>query len=93
MVNGQIDKRMRLVNCINLIDIAKRNKTPMQVPEQVEYLRKVILAYNGDADAYGNILGIYIDSGSGGGGLLSADYLMQDWTTPDGIVHRGVIDA
>ena len=91
-VDGSIDKRMRIVNCINLIDVGKKIKSPMQTPDQIEYLKKVILDYNGGADAYGNILGIYIDAGSGGGGVNIADYLMPDWTDKGGIVHRGLID-
>lgn len=91
-VDGSIDTRMRLVNCINLIDIGKKIKSPMQTPDQIEYLKKVILDYNGGADAYGNIVGVYIDAGSGGGGVNIADYLMSDWTDAAGIVHRGLID-
>lgn len=91
-VDGSTDKRMRIVNCINLIDVGKKIKSPMQTPDQVEYLKKVILDYNGGADAYGNIVGIYIDAGSGGGGVNIADYLMPDWTDSKGIVHRGLID-
>lgn len=91
-VDGSIDKRMRLVNCINLVDVGKRIKSPMQTPDQIEYLKKVILAYNGGADAYGNIIGVYVDAGSGGGGVNIADFLMPDWTDEKGIVHRGLID-
>ena len=91
-VDGSIDKRMRLVNCINLIDVGKKIKSPMQTPDQIEYLKQVILDYNGGADAYGNIVGVYIDAGSGGGGVNIADYLMQDWTDKAGIKHRGLID-
>lgn len=91
-VDGSIDTRMRLVNCINLVDVGKKIKSPMQTPDQIEYLKKVILDYNGGADAYGNIIGIYIDAGSGGGGVNIADYLMPDWTDSAGIVHRGLID-
>ena len=91
-VDGSLDTRMRLVNCINLIDVGKKIKSPMQTPDQIEYLKKVILDYNGGADAYGNIIGIYIDAGSGGGGVNIADYLMPDWTDVSGIVHRGLID-
>ena len=90
--NGSIDTRMRLVNCINLVDVGKKIKSPMQTPDQIEYLKKVILDYNGGADAYGNIVGIYIDAGSGGSGVNIADYLMPDWTDSAGIVHRGLID-
>ena len=91
-VDGSIDTRMRLVNCINLVDVGKKIKSPMQTPDQIEYLKKVILDYNGGADAYGNIIGVYIDAGSGGGGVNIADYLMPDWTDAAGIVHRGLID-
>lgn len=91
-VDGSIDKRMRLVNCINLIDVGKKIKSPMQTPDQIEYLKKVILDYNGGADAYENIVGVYIDAGSGGGGVNIADYLMQDWVDKAGIKHRGLID-
>ena len=91
-VDGSLDTRMRLVNCINLIDVGKKIKSPMQTPDQIEYLKKVILEYNAGADAYGNIVGIYIDAGSGGGGVNIADYLMEDWVDSAGIVHRGLID-
>lgn len=91
-VDGSIDKRMRLVNCINLVDVGKKIKSPMQTPDQVKYLKKIILDYNAGADAYGNILGIYIDAGSGGGGVNIADFFMEDWTDEGGIVHRGLID-
>lgn len=91
-VDGSLDTRMRLVNCINLVDVGKKIKSPMQTPDQIEYLKKVILDYNAGADAYGNIVGIYIDAGSGGGGVNIADYLMPDWTDATGIVHRGLID-
>lgn len=91
-IDGSIDKRMRIVNCINLVDVGKKIKSPMQTPDQIEYLKKVILDYNGGSDGYGNIIGIYIDAGSGGGGVNIADYLMEDWTDSSGIIHRGLID-
>ena len=90
--DGTTEKKMRIVNCVNLLDVGKKIKSPMQTPDQVEYLKKVILDYNGGADAYGNIVGVYIDAGSGGGGVNIADYLMQDWTDKAGIKHRGLID-
>ena len=86
------EKKMRLVNCINLVDVGKKIKSPMQTPDQIKYLKKVILDYNGGADAYGNIIGVYIDAGSGGGGVNIADYLMEDWVDEAGITHRGLID-
>lgn len=90
--NGDTEKRMRIVNCINLIDVGKKIKSPMQTPDQVEYLKKVILDYNAGADAYGNIVGIYIDAGSGGAGVNIADFLMPDWKDAAGTTHRGLID-
>lgn len=92
MVDGSIDKRGRIVNVINLLDVGKKIKSPMRTPDQIEYLKQVILDYNAGADAYGNILGVFIDAGSGGGGVNIADYLMPDWSTDDGLVHRGLID-
>lgn len=91
-VDGSIDKRARFVNCINLVDVGKKIKSPMQTPDQIEYLKKVILDYNGDADGYENIIGVFIDAGSGGGGVNIADFLMPDWTDKGGITHRGLID-
>ncbi len=90
--NGKTDLRGRIVNCINLMDIEKKTKTPMRTPEQIEYLKKVILDYNAGADGYGNILGVFIDAGAGGGGVNIADYLMPDWTDKGGNKHRGLID-
>lgn len=91
-VDGTVEKRGRLVNIFNLIDVGKKIKSPMMTPDQVDYLKKIILAYNAGADAYGNIIAVYIDAGSGGAGVNIADYLMQDWTDEGGIVHRGLID-
>jgi len=52
----------------------------------------MIVDYNGGADGYDNILGIYIDAGSGGGGPIIADLLMQNWIDKTGVEHRGLID-
>lgn len=82
----------RIVNCVNMIDISNKRKAPMQTPDQVDYLRQLILDYNGDALGYSNIEGIYIDAGAGGAGKIIADMLMQDWTDSKGKTHRGVID-
>lgn len=91
--NGDTEYKMRLLNCINLIDIGNKRKSPMQTPDQIDYLKEIILDYNqGGDDTYSNILGIYIDAGSGGGGVNIADYLMPDWKGKDGKMHRGLID-
>lgn len=91
--DGNPEKCMSVINCINLIDIEKKKKTPMTTPKQIEYLKQVILDYNmGGDETYSNILGIYIDAGSGGGGVNIADYLMEDWKDSAGVTHRGLID-
>ena len=90
---GDLESKMRILNCINLIDIEKKKKTPMRTPEQIAYLKEIILDYNqGGDENYSNILGIYIDAGSGGGGVNIADYLMEDWIGKDGKIHKGLID-
>lgn len=82
----------RIVNCVNLMDIGKKRKTPMQTPDQVKYLKELILDYNGDAPDYENIEAVMIDAGAGGGGINIADYLMEDWVDDQGVSHRGLID-
>lgn len=90
---GNIEKRMRLVNCINLADVGKKKRTPMQTPDQIRYLKNIILDYNqGGDDTYSNIIAVMIDAGSGGGGVNIADYLMEDWKDDAGNMHRGLID-
>lgn len=90
--DGSMEKKARIVNLVNLLDVGKKIKSPMQTPDQVEYLRQMILDYNGGADNYDNILGIYVDAGSGGGGPIIADMLMQNWVDKTGVEHRGFID-
>lgn len=82
----------RVVNCMNLLDIGKKIKSPMRTPDQIEYLKQVILDYNGDAPDYENIECVLIDAGSGGGGVNIADFLMEDWVDKKGKTHRGLID-
>lgn len=90
--DGSKDIRCRLVNGINLLDVGKKIKSPMQTPDQVKYLKQVILDYNAGADNYDNIVGVYIDAGAGGGGVSIADYLMADWEDDKGNIHPGLID-
>ena len=82
----------RIVNCVNMVDISNKRRTPMQTPDQVDYLRQLILDYNGDAFEYDNIEAVMIDAGSGGAGKVIADMLMQDWTDSKGKKHHGIID-
>lgn len=90
--NDSGEYKGRVVNCVNLLDIGKKIKSPMRTPDQIEYLRQLILDYNGDAPDYDNIECVLIDAGSGGGGVNIADFLMQDWTDKKGHTHRGLID-
>ena len=75
-----------------MIDVSNKRRSPMQTPDQVKYLRQLILDYNGDAFEYGNIESIMIDAGSGGAGKVIADMLMQDWVDLSGKTHPGFID-
>ena len=82
----------RVVNCVNLLDVGKKIKSPMRTPDQIEYLKQLILDYNGDVPDYDNIECVLIDAGSGGGGVNIADFLMEDWIDKKGKKHRGLID-
>ena len=82
----------RIVNCVNLLDVGKKIKSPMRTPDQIEYLKQLILDYNGNAPDYDNIESVLIDAGSGGGGVNIADFLMEDWVDKKGKKHRGLID-
>ena len=84
--------KLRVVNCVNMIDISNKRKAPMQTTDQVDYLRQLILDYNGKATEYSNIEAVLIDAGAGGSGKVIADMLMQDWVDSNGKVHRGLID-
>ena len=90
--DGTTEQKARIVNCVNLIDVGKKIKSPMQTPDQIEYIKQMILDYDGGTGAYDNIVGIWIDAGSGGAGVNIADYLMKDWVDKAGIQHRGLID-
>jgi hypothetical protein len=90
--NDDGEYKGRVVNCVNLLDIGKKIKSPMRTPDQIEYLKQVILDYNGDAPDYENIECVLIDAGSGGGGVNIADFLMEDWVDKKGKTHRGLID-
>lgn len=85
--------KMRVQNVINLLNTMKKKKTPMTTPNQIKELKRLLLAYNGDGVAdYENILGLYIDAGSGGAGVNISDFLWEDWEDDDGHMHRGLID-
>ena len=84
--------KLSIVNCVNMIDISNKRKMPMQTTDQVEYLRQLILDYNGQVPEYSNIEAVLIDAGAGGSGKVIADMLMQDWVDSKGKIHHGLID-
>ena len=91
---------MDIVNCINLVDITTKKRTPLETPKQVKRLKQLILNYNGEqVGDYKNIRHILIDAGSGGqGGTGITDALFEDWYEEgfDGnpsFRHRGMIDS
>ena len=90
--DGGTEKKARIVSCINLIDVGKKIKSPMQTPDQVDYIKQMILDYDGGTDGYQNIVGIWVDAGSGGSGVNICDFFMRDWVDKAGIQHRGLID-
>lgn len=82
----------RIVNCINLIEsLNNGEKKILTAVEQVERLKKLIIDYNGNAPEYKNLT-IFIDPGSGGGGHIYSDILMQNFVDEYGIKHFGLID-
>ena len=89
----KVGLKLRIQNCVNLVDIGKKRKTPMRTPEQMKFVKQMLLDYNGDGFAdYENIEALMLDAGAGGGGLDKADYFMEDWKDENGNVHRGLID-
>lgn len=89
--------KLRIVNLENFMDVGLRKKTPMRTPEQILHLKQLLLDYNGSAPDYDNIEKIYIDAGSGGGGVNIADFFMEDWyeeghNGDPKFIHRGIID-
>lgn len=82
----------RLVNGYNMIKrLENGDKKLLTMPEAVDFIRELMIKYNGCNDEWRNIV-MFVDPGSGGGGLMIADYLRQDWIDKYGKKHRGVID-
>lgn len=89
----QVGWKMIIQNVVTLVDIGTKKKIPMRTPEQIEYIKQMIIDYNGKGFAdYENIDIIGIDSGAGGAGVNIADYFMEDWIDKQGNLHRGLID-
>lgn len=89
----QVGWKMLLQNCLTLMDVGKKKKKMMRTPEQVEYIKQMLLDYNGVGFAdYENIDCLMIDEGSGGGGNQIPDFFMEDWKDKNGNTHRGLLD-
>lgn len=84
---------LRLENCLSMVDVNTKNKTPLPMPDQLEIIRDQLIRYNGVGVPEWSNIEFYIDAGAGGGGVSAvADQLMADWTDKFGNVHRGMID-
>lgn len=83
----------RVINGINLLEyFPNGDKRTLRSTEQLAWIRRLMLDYNGkDAPEYDN-LHLFIDPGSGGGGRIYTDFLMMGWTDKSGRKHKGVID-
>jgi len=93
ILDNNVGYKMQICNGVSFVDVAKKKKTPMRTPEQIDFLKQMILDYNGkNAADYENIEAVMIDAGAGGGGVNIADYLMEDWIDSQGIKHKGLID-
>lgn len=85
--------KMNIVGGVSFADIAKKKRTPMRTPEQIELLKQMLLDYNGkQASDYENIESLMIDAGAGGSGVNIADYLMENWYDKNNNPHKGLID-
>lgn len=84
---------MKLVNAINLVQtLPNGDKKPMRSTEQLERLRELMIDYNMKGDERYSRLHVSIDPGSGGGGRIYADFLMQEWQDKYGIWYHGIYD-
>lgn len=89
----EIGYYLQLSNCVGFSDIGKKTNKQIRTPEQIAYVKQMLLDYNGKQSAdYENIEFLGIDSGAGGGGNIIGDYFMEDWYDNKGILHKGLID-
>lgn len=82
-----------IINCVNMIDTATKQKYKLDSNRQLDELRNMILSYNGQNPDYEYLDSLLLDAGAGGGGVSTyADNLLKDWTDKFGKKHRGLID-
>lgn len=86
-------KCMRIVNAYSLADRFKKNKTPMNIQNQIEVAREMLVVYNGEDNIpYSNILSFYIDAGAGGQAGAIMDLLGEPFRDKRGVSYPGLID-
>ena len=82
-----------VINCINLIDVTKKRKMSMKIPDQIKVMQENLLLYNGEGNPdYSQIEEFLMDAGSGGQPSGFADNFMEDWLDAKGNLHKGFID-
>lgn len=83
----------KIVNCINFIDIGKKKKMSIKIPDQLRLMKDNVLLYNGTGNPdYENIEGFLMDAGAGGQPSGFADNMMDSWKDKNGREHKGFID-
>lgn len=83
----------KIINAVKLTDIGTKKKIPMRTPEQIKYIRELLIDYNGTGfGEYENIDCLAIDSGAGGAGVNIADEFMEEWIDKKGKTRKGLID-
>ena len=89
----EVGYKLRIENVVSMVDTQSKNKTPLNMPAQLEIIKELMLKYNGERAAQWENIDFYIDAGSGGGGISAvADQLMEDWVDKHGNKGRGIID-
>ena len=83
----------KIVNGINLIErLGPTDKRPLRTPDQIDWIRRLLLQYNGHNPDYKNVV-LRIDAGAGGNGRSISDTLMLPWNSKDGMRHPGIWDS
>lgn len=84
---------MNIVNVVSLADSMKKHKTPMNTPNQIKELKRIIADYVPYEDFnYDSLVSILVDAGSGGAGVPITDFLCEDWRDYQGNKRKGLID-
>ena len=82
----------RIVNGINMVErLGPTDKRPLRIPEQKEWITKLLLMYNGKNPEYTNV-DMCLDAGAGGNGRAIGDLLMPRWNDDNGYTHEGIYD-